>query len=112
MNGPWVVGAIAQNLWSFAGDADRDGVSVATVQPFLTYLLPEGWAVNLTSESTCNWNATAGNEWTVPLTVGASKVVESGAEFVNLGLAYVNYLERPPGAVKSEIRFSATYVWR
>ena len=36
----------------------------------------------------------------------------NGPEFVNPGLAYVNYLERPQGAMKSEIRISATYVWR
>lgn len=109
---PITWGGLLQQVWSFAGDADRDDVSVATVQPFLTYLLPKGWAVNLTSEAIYNWNASAGNEWTVPLTLGASRVVEFGPEFVNLGLAYVNYLERPQGAMKSEIRISATYVWR
>lgn len=109
---PVTWGGLLQQVWSFAGDADRGDVSVATVQPFLTYLLPEGWAVNLTSESTYNWNASGGNEWTVPLTVGVSRVVEFGAEFVNLGLAYVDYLERPQGAMESEIRISATYVWR
>lgn len=109
---PITWGGLLQQVWSFAGDSDRDDVSVATVQPFITYLLPKGWAVNLTSEATYNWNASAGNEWTVPLTVGASRVVEFGTEFVNLGLAYVDYLERPQGAMDSEIRISATYVWR
>ena len=33
MKGPWVVGAIAQNLWSFAGDDDRSDVDAMTLRP-------------------------------------------------------------------------------
>lgn len=109
---PITWGGLVQHVWSFAGDADRADVSVTTVQPFITYLLPGGWAANLTSETVYNWNTVAGNEWTVPLTVGVSKVVQFGAEYVNLGLAYVNYLEHPQGTTESEVRLSATYVWR
>lgn len=109
---PITWGGLVQHVWSFAGAADRDDVSVTTVQPFFTYLLPEGWAANITSETTYNWNASTGDEWTAPLTVGISKVVQVGAEFVNLGLAYVNYLEHPDYTTKSEVRLSATYVWR
>lgn len=109
---PVTWGGLLQHVASFAGDADRADVSVTTVQPFLTYVLSGGWAATLTSETAYNWNAPAGNEWLVPLTVGASRVVSLGGEFVNFGFAYVNYLERPQGAAKSEIRLSATYVWR
>ncbi len=48
----------------------------------------------------------------MPLTLGISKVVRFGGEFVNLGLAYVHYLDRPAYTAKAEVRFSATYVWR
>lgn len=109
---PITWGGLVQHVWSFAGDADRGDVSVTTVQPFLTYLLPDGWAATVSSETTYNWEASAGDEWTVPLALGASKVVQFGGEFVNLGLAYVNYLERPDYTTKSEVRLSATYVWR
>lgn len=109
---PITWGGLVQHVWSFAGDADRADVSVTTVQPFFTYLLPEGWAATITSETTYNWEASAGNEWTVPFTLGTSKVMQFGSEFVNLGVAYVNYLERPEYTTKSEVRLSATYVWR
>jgi hypothetical protein len=39
-------------------------------------------------------------------------VVQFGREFVNFGLAYVHYFERPDLTTKAEARFSATYVWR
>jgi hypothetical protein len=109
---PITWGGLVQHVWSFAGPDDRADVSVTTAQPLFTYLLSDGWASNLTSEATYNWNATGGNEWTVPLTVGAAKVVQFGAAFVNLGFAYVHYLEHPAGAMESEVRLSATYVWR
>lgn len=109
---PVTWGGLVQHVWSFAGASDRADVSVTTVQPFLTYLMSDGWAATSSSESTYNWKAGTGNEWTVPLTAGISKVVRFGGEFVNLGLAYVNYLERPDYTTKSEVRLSATYVWR
>lgn len=109
---PVTWGGLLQHVWSFAGDSDRADISVSTVQPFVTYLLPDGWAANLTSETVYNWTASSGNRWTVPLTVGASKVVQFGGEFVSLGFAYVNNLERPEGAAGSEVRFSVTYVYR
>lgn len=109
---PVTWGGLVQHVWSVAGASDRAGVSVSTVQPFLTYLLPDGWAATLTSESSYNWNAGAGSGWIVPLTLGVSKVMQIGGEFVNFGLAYVDYLERPDLSTQAEVRFSATYVWR
>jgi len=92
---PVTWGGLLQHVWSIAGGAERAGVSVTTVQPFLTYLLPDGWAATVTSESSYNWSAGAGNGWIVPLTVGVSKVVQIGGEFINFGFAYVDYLTRP-----------------
>ena len=43
--GKWVIGALANNLWSFAGDSDRDNVNLMTVQPFVNYNFEEGWYV-------------------------------------------------------------------
>jgi hypothetical protein len=42
-SGPWVVGAVAQNLWSFAGEKDRTDVNVMTLRPLINYNLPNGW---------------------------------------------------------------------
>jgi hypothetical protein len=109
---PVTWGGLMQHVWSVAGASDRAAVSATTVQPFLTYLLADGWAVTLTSESSYNWKAGPGSGWIVPLTLGASKVVRFGSEFVNFGFAYVDYLARPDFATKKELRLSATYVWR
>ena len=109
---PITWGGLVQHVWSFAGDDDRADVSVTTVQPFFTYLLHDGWAATVTSESTYNWEASVDNEWTVPLALSITKVMQFGGEFVSLGLAYVNYLEHPDFMTESEFRFSVTYVLR
>ena len=43
--GKWVIGALANNLWSFAGDSDRENVNLMTVQPFVNYNFGQGWYV-------------------------------------------------------------------
>jgi hypothetical protein len=42
IQGPWVVGALANQQWSFAGWGDND-VSQLLIQPFVNYNLPDGW---------------------------------------------------------------------
>ena len=40
MPGQWVVGALINNVWSFAGAEDRADVNVMTFQPFINYNFP------------------------------------------------------------------------
>ena len=42
MDGPWVLGALANQQWSFAGWGDKD-VNALLIQPFVNYNLPHGW---------------------------------------------------------------------
>jgi len=109
---PVTWGGLAQQVWSVAGPSDRANVSVTTVQPFITYLLGGGWSTTVTSETSYNWEAQSGQQWTVPISASASKVVDFGGKYVNFGLAYVRYLEKPTYAPEWELRFNATYVVR
>lgn len=109
---PLTWGALAQHAWSVAGPAERANLSVTTVQPFATYLLGGGWSLNLTSESSYNWQARTGSGWTIPLTAGVSRVVEFGGRYVNFGAAVVGYPKKPDFAPDWELRFAATYVVR
>jgi len=43
MNGPWVNGILANHVWSFAGEHDRDAVSVSTFEPVISYNFESGW---------------------------------------------------------------------
>jgi hypothetical protein len=65
MPGHWVVGALANNIWSFAGDNDREKVNFTTIQPFVNYNFGGGWYVNSSPIITANWKAEGNdNEWT------------------------------------------------
>lgn len=109
---PFTWGALAQHVWSLGGSAGRPSVSVTTLQPFATYLLGGGWSLNLTSETSYNWQARADSGWTIPLTVGGSKVMDFGGRYVNFGVAVVGYPKKPDYAPDWELRFLATYVVR
>ena len=37
MNGPWTAGILANHVWSYAGDSDRQDISNTFAQPFLAY---------------------------------------------------------------------------
>jgi hypothetical protein len=70
-------GLFNQNLFSFAGDSDRDDVNVSILQPIVNYSLPDKWSVG-TSEMnvTYDWDRDA---WTVlPLGVKLAKLVKFG----------------------------------
>jgi len=45
MEGPFVLGALANNRWSFAGDGSRSSYNQMLLQPFLNYNLPDGWSL-------------------------------------------------------------------
>lgn len=104
-------GGLVQHIWSYAGDSDRDDVSVTTLQPFLTYLLGSGWAASLNMEASYNWNANS-DKWTVPAAVSMSKVVSIGGKYMNVGLAAVDYIEKPEYSPDWELRANVTYVFR
>lgn len=108
---PITYGSLAQHIWSYAGNSDRGDVSVTTVQPFLSYLLADGWAASFNVETSYNWNADS-DRWTVPLAAGLSKVVNLGGKYVNLALAGIDYVEKPAYAPDWELRTSMTYVFR
>lgn len=108
---PITYGGLVQHIWSYAGDRERDDVSVTTLQPFLTYLLGGGWAASLNAEASYNWNADA-DKWTVPLAASLSKVLNVAGKYVNVGVGAVDYVEKPDFAPDWELRTSVTYVFR
>jgi hypothetical protein len=78
MDGPWVVGALVNQQWSFAGWGDHD-VNAMLIQPFLNYNLPKGWYLSTAPIMTANFAAgSSGNHWTVPAGGGFGKLWRIG----------------------------------
>jgi len=93
MRGPWTVGALANHVWSFAGDNDRSNISSSFIQPFVSYTWPSAWTFSVTSESTYNWRS---EKWSVPLNVTVSRLVRFGRLPVSLQAGTGYWLESPP----------------
>jgi hypothetical protein len=94
-----VFGAIGNNVWSVAGDGDRPNVSQLTFQPFINYNLDKGWYLVSAPILTANWEASGGNQWTVPLGGGFGRVFAIGKQRVNATLqAYWNVVTPDGGA--------------
>lgn len=74
----WIVGALAQQWWSFAGDSNRPDTSQANIQYFIQYLLPDHWQVGLAPNVTVNWKADSGNKLNFPIGLGVGKLVRFG----------------------------------
>src|SRR5262249_12758634 len=73
MEGPWVVGALANNQWSFAGWGEKP-VNSLLVQPFLNYNFSHGWYLSTAPIITSDWTQRASQQWTVPVGGGGGKL--------------------------------------
>lgn len=87
----WVLGALANNMWSFAGENERPYVNLMTVQPFINYNLPDAWYLSFSPIITANWSAKDSQQWTVPLGGAVGKIFRIGKLPFNAQLgAYYN----------------------
>jgi len=104
--GPWTVGALVNHLWSFAdtGDPERDAVNQTLLQPFLAYSTKAAVTYTLNSESTANWEAASGEQWTVPIQLVVSKVTRFGPFPFSIGGGVGWYAESPTGGPDWKLR--------
>jgi hypothetical protein len=101
----WVIGALANQVWSFAGDSDRQAVSQFLLQPFINYNLPKGWYLTTSPIITANWIADGGNQWTVPLGGGVGRLFRLGKQPLNASLQAYGYVAKPEGGPDWLLRF-------
>jgi hypothetical protein len=107
MTGPWVLGALINNVWSVAGDRNRQNVNQMLIQPFINYNLPSqpGGYFTFSPIITANWEADSGQKWTVPLGLGVGQIMRWGKLPVNVQTsAYVSVVH-PDLAPNWQIRF-------
>jgi hypothetical protein len=111
MNGPWVVGALAQNVWSFAGEGDRPHVNQFLVQPFVNYNLPEGWSLTSSPTMTLDWTADSGDQWTVPLGGGFSKVFKVGEQAMKFQVQAFYNVVKPDNAADWSLQVTLQFLF-
>jgi hypothetical protein len=75
----WIVGALAQNWWSFGGAGSRADTNGMNLQPIAAYFLRGGWSIGYSGNILANWDADRGRDvWTIPVGAAVAKVHKFG----------------------------------
>ncbi len=104
IQGHWVIGAVANQQWSFAGGGNKN-VSALLVQPFVNYNLKDGWYLVTAPIITANWEADKGDKWTVPLGAGVGKIFKIGKQSFNSQIQAFYNVEKPEFGSDWGLRF-------
>jgi hypothetical protein len=109
--GHWTYGALANQLWSYAGDdftggAARSDVKSTFLQPFVAYTTPTAVTYNVNVEATANWEAE--DAWTVPMHFTVSKLTRFGPFPMSVGGGVGLFVAAPDGRPDWRLRFVAT----
>ncbi len=91
-------GVLWRQLWSFAGDENRQDVNNMLLEPFVNYNLEGGWYLLTDSVITVNWDAPSDQAVTLPLGGGAGKLFLVGDQPMNARVeAYYNVVKPDAG---------------
>lgn len=104
MPGHWVLGLLANQVWTFADAGGDPDVNQLLIQPFINYNFGHGWAISTSPLITANWNAASGQEWTVPLGLGITKTTVFNRRPMNLGAQYYHNVTHPDAGPASQFR--------
>ncbi len=108
MRGPWVVGSLFSNVWSFTGD---EQVNLFTWQYFVNYNLDDGWYLTSAPIITANWEADSDNTWTVPFGGGVGKIFRIGKQPMNASAAAYYNVATPDFGADWQMRFQVQFLF-
>lgn len=94
-SGQWVVGAITNNIWSFAGQDNRPSVNLLTFQYFINYNLRKGWYLVSAPIINANWQVASKERWTIPFGAGVGRAFKMGNQPMNINLQYFYNVKNP-----------------
>lgn len=106
--GSWTYGALANHIWSYAGDDARPDVNGTFLQPFVSYVTPDKTTYTLNLENSYNWEQ---DQWTVPVNVVVSQLVKFGSQPAQIFAGGRYYAEGPTGGPEWGIRAGVTLLF-
>ncbi|HEY4934628.1 MAG TPA: neuromedin U [Terriglobales bacterium] len=109
--GHWVIGALANNVWSFAGTGSRPPVNQFLLQYFINYNMKGGWYVTTAPIITANWRASNGNDLTLPFGGGFGRIMKIGFQPTNLQLQFFGNVKYPAGTSPWGMRFQIALLY-
>lgn len=92
IQGHWVAGLIANNVWAGSG---KNRIDQMTLNPFVNYNMKDGWYLASAPIITSNWVAKSSDRWTVPLGGGIGRLFKIGEQPVNVRLQGLYNVVRP-----------------
>jgi len=104
----WTYGALANHVWSFAGDDSRADVNRTFLQPFVSYTTKTFTTLTLNTESAYDWER---SQWTVPLNGMVSQLLKVGKQPIQLSLGARYYAEKPSDGPEWGLRFAVTFLF-
>lgn len=104
-SGPRTVGALANHIWSFAGEDSREDVNATFLQPFVSYITETKITFSVNLETTYDWEH---GEWKVPVNFVVSQLVKIGGQPVQFfgGLFYFDGPDGGPEWVRPDLPVS------
>jgi hypothetical protein len=111
IQGHWLYGVLAQNLFSVEGPSSRARVNQMLVQPFVNYNLSDGWYLVSSPVITANWKVSSDKRWLVPVGGGIGKIVHWGRLPVNVALQGFRNVEHPAGTTPWSLRFQVQFLF-
>jgi hypothetical protein len=111
MPGNWVLGALVQNIWSFAGPSGEPDVNQFTFQYFINYNISNGWYLTSTPIITADWERSSGDQLTVPFGGGIGKLHRFGKLPVDFKLQAFSNVEKPEGGPDWSMMFAVKFLF-
>lgn len=106
-------GLVLQNFFSVAGPSNVQDVNYLYTQVILSKNLNNGWYLYSNPNITADWNASSGNQWTIPLGAGAGKLIKHNRYLpINVNAGVYKYLAHPTDAdwlIQAQVTFIMKY---
>ena len=112
MDGPWVYGALANNLWPFGGQSGPGGnkVNLFTLQPFVNYNFGDGWYVTSSPIITANW-LSGGRNGPFRSVAASARSLGSGTLPINVQLQGFYNALTPDNGPNWQLRSQLTFIF-
>jgi hypothetical protein len=104
----WTVGALVNQIWSFAGAPDRAAVNQMFLQPFVAYTTTNVWTFTVNLETTANWEMHAPNRWNTPINLMAAKLSTFGTFPASYQFGWGYFFAQPDDAFGATWKVRAT----
>jgi hypothetical protein len=108
IDGQFTYGALANYLWSFAGQENRGEISATYVQPFFAYTTKGTTTWSLQSEASYDWIR---DNWSIPVSATVAQLVVLGGRPISLGAGGKYWLASPAGGPDWGIRFNVSLLF-